>query len=250
MIRKIYILWLQGFNKAPSLIKKCVESWQVHNPKWKVIKIDETNLKDYINLEHYIPCIDKKTISNASLSDIIRIKLLKEYGGLWVDSTTFCNRPLDDWLQDYVEDGFFAIDKPAPDRMVSSWFLYSDLDNYIIDKWHTATEQYWKPESRKWAHHYFWFHYLFNDLYNEHEEFKEKWDCVKKIKKSTEVKFRHFDGTMIVKQLNEWVKGDIDNKKSSFYKLSHKFDESMVTKQSILSYFLSINFDGDVSGGK
>lgn len=241
MVRKIYILWLQGFNNSPPLVKKCVESWKVYNPDWEIIKIDETNIKDYINLEKYIPCIDKKNITSPSLSDIIRIGLLKKYGGLWVDSTVFCNKPLDDWLGDYVDGGFVAIGSPAPDRMISSWFLYAEHDNYIIDKWYNATHNYWKQDTRQYAHHYFWFHYLFGDLYNESDEFRKKWDSANKIRWTNENGFaRGFDESQITNEMNEWIKEDIDSKLSYFYKLTYKYDNSNNVKNSILNYFLSL----------
>ena len=123
MNKIIYIVWFQGFENAPDIIKKCVDSWKYYNPNYIINLIDNNNINNYIHLEDYID-MSKKDINYTALSDIIRIILLSKYGGLWVDATTFCNKPLDEWLHDYIKNGFFAFDKPSSDKLISSWFIY------------------------------------------------------------------------------------------------------------------------------
>src|SRR5689334_21800932 len=102
MIRTLYIYWAQGFLVAPLVVKKCLLSWKTKNQGWTIIELDDTNLGNYLNLNQSVPGIDEKQISDTARSDIIRICLLKKYGGLWCDATTFCNIPLDDWLPQYI----------------------------------------------------------------------------------------------------------------------------------------------------
>ena len=47
-------------------------------------------------------------IPPAAESDLLRLYLLNKYGGVWVDSTNLCRRPLDDWLPSAARQGFFA----------------------------------------------------------------------------------------------------------------------------------------------
>ena len=138
MKRKLWILWLQGFEQAPYVVTKCLHSWKVHNSDgWDIVELTEKNIDQYVTIEGLIPQYADTTINRIALSDIIRIDLLKTYGGLWVDATTFCNKPLDSWLDAYIEHGLFAFELQN-DRRLSSWFLYGDSSNYIIDKWHEA----------------------------------------------------------------------------------------------------------------
>ena len=72
-----------------------------------------------------------KAITYAAKSDFVRICILKKYGGLWVDATTYCTIPLDDWLEKYIQSGFFSFNletrpKGQPDRLLSSYFLYGE----------------------------------------------------------------------------------------------------------------------------
>lgn len=147
------------------------------NPTWDVIELDEPTLRTYIDVSSDIPNFDK--ISKAAQSDIIRVFLLKQYGGVWVDATTYCNIPLDAWLDDMMAQGFFAFNKPGPGRMVASWFLAASKENYIVQRWYERTIDYWKK--RKKTDRYFWFHFLFNDLYRKDEQFKTNWNQVPKL---------------------------------------------------------------------
>ena len=67
MIKTIYILWFQGFDNAPEIVKKCVQSWKYYNPDWTIILLDNTNLNNYITLENYIIDIHNKNIGSYCL---------------------------------------------------------------------------------------------------------------------------------------------------------------------------------------
>ena len=87
----IWILWLQGVENAPEIVKKCIKSIKYYNGDKKIVVLTKDNLFDYIKLPKYI--IEKwrkGIISNTHFSDIVRIELLYDYGGIWMDATTFC----------------------------------------------------------------------------------------------------------------------------------------------------------------
>ena len=63
MIKTLYICWLQGFDNASKVVTQCVQSWKYYNPDWTIVLLDSANLKKYVNLEDYIPDINKKEIS-------------------------------------------------------------------------------------------------------------------------------------------------------------------------------------------
>ena len=117
----IWIYWHQGLKNAPEVVKKCVLSWQEHNPSYEIRVLSDAEIKRYIDIT--LPVFQKsKKKSLAAYSDVLRINLLHKYGGIWVDSTVMCLRPLREWLGDEMMD-FFAFANPGPDRMISSWFL-------------------------------------------------------------------------------------------------------------------------------
>ena len=54
MKKNIFLLWLQGWDKAPWLQKKVLESWMINNPSWNIILIDQKNIKTYVSDINYI----------------------------------------------------------------------------------------------------------------------------------------------------------------------------------------------------
>jgi hypothetical protein len=215
MIKTIYILWFQGFDEAPEVVKKCANSWKIYNPDWDIILLDDNNINYYINLKNY------NKFNKTAQSDVIRILLLKLYGGLWVDATTFCNQSLNDWLPNYINQGFFAFNKPGPDRLLSSWFIYSETGNYIINKWYDRTLHYYEINNN--PHTYFWFHYLFGDLYNSDIAFKEIWDKVPKLS-ANGIGPHYLQEKGMFNSVSTQTRTDIDNKITPFYKLTYKCD--------------------------
>ena len=234
MIKVIYIYWGQKFINASFVVKKCLLSWKLKNPTWEIIELDDDNLSEYINIEEEIPDIQNKNITKTSYSDIIRVFLLAKYGGCWCDATTFCNKPLNNWLNEKISTGFFGFNKPGADRLLSSWFLYSEENNYIIQKWKEKTILYWKNHNK--AHQYCWFHYLFNDLYNSDHKFKELWNSTPKMS----AKGPHFiQSRKFIKKLSTIVINHIDQIKTPLYKLSYKFDMKKYNEKCDLSYLMN-----------
>ena len=131
--KKIWFLWYQGFPQAPLVVKKCYESWQKYNPDWEVIFLDENNLENYIT--PYLPPEKLSQLSKNHQSDLLRVELLAKYGGVWVDATTLCRVPLDKWLENHTQAGFFAFTHQTRGYgWILSWFLAAEKSNLIILK--------------------------------------------------------------------------------------------------------------------
>lgn len=159
MPKIIWCCWFQGREQAPHLVRSCLHSWEARNPGWEVRCLDRHSVA------RYAPALtdfdlDSRSVTAASLSDIVRLSLLHEYGGVWVDATVFCNRPLDEWLPGHMAEGFFAFDRP--DRPLASWFLAAAPYDPVIARWFAAAMDYW--ENRSETDDYFWVHNLFGAL--------------------------------------------------------------------------------------
>ena len=221
MNNTIYLLWFLGFDNAPDVVSHCVQSWKHYNPDWKIVLLDASTIPDYVSVDSY-PGIEK-----CHLADIIRMELLYQYGGLWTDATTFCHKPLNDWLPEYTREGFFVFDKPGH-MFISNWFIYADKSNYILSQWYHKTMEYYRVHKK--AHTYFIHHMLFEELYHSDDTFKREWDRVPK-----------FSATIAhTIQIPDFFKKngqvDIDSKRVPVYKLSYKCNPPPVDKTMNLYY--------------
>jgi len=228
MIKTLFIYWAQKFKNAPEIVQKCLLSWKINNPTWTIIELDDTNLYDYINLDE-IKNLQNKNITKTSYSDIVRIFLLNKYGGCWCDATTFCNKPLDCWLYKNIQSGFFAFNKPTKDRMLSSWFLYSEPNNYIVSKWKEKTIEHWNNNDN--VTNYFWFHHLFGSLYKSDTYFQKIWDLTPKISAD----LPHYLQNKLFSVPSNDVICHI-NGETPMYKLTYKFDTNKYNDNCVLKY--------------
>ena len=258
----IWFLWLQGLGEAPLVVRKCYDSWLKHNPNWPIIFLDENNIADHIDLKR------NDGVTDQAFSDILRINLLAKHGGVWVDGTCFCTKPLDEWLPEYMNTGFFAFERPGPDRMISSWFIAAAKYNYIIATYKNKVNTYWAGnpgmaffESSRWyflnkrlqrrgaqvwfshfvykllkVYPYFWFHYLFEHIYLRGSQFRAMWDDTPKLSADGPHKLQTMG---LFNQLNEIAKAEIDNKKSPVYKLTWKYEATAYKEGTVLDYLLN-----------
>lgn len=113
----IWQYWGQGFEESPELIKQCKESVNRWAKGFEVIRLDDDNIGDYIDLPSFI--LDKKDrMTRAHFSDILRVCLLCTYGGLWLDSSIFLSGP----IPDYVTEGdFFAYQRDPNEPNKDYW---------------------------------------------------------------------------------------------------------------------------------
>lgn len=105
----IWTMWWQGEEKAPEIVKVCINSMRKHSNGHKVIVLDAENYTNYVKLPQIIVErlkegeLDKTNLRNITLdqtqvSDIVRTYLMYNYGGIWADATMFFSRDIDNEL--------------------------------------------------------------------------------------------------------------------------------------------------------
>ena len=95
MIPKIiHYCWFGG-NQLTDEVKKYITSWRRFCPDYKIIEWNESNFD--INENNYVreAYIAKKW---AFVTDYVRLKVLYEYGGIYMDTDVEVIKPLDDLL--------------------------------------------------------------------------------------------------------------------------------------------------------
>ena len=177
MRKNIFLLWLQGWDKAPWLQKKVLNSWCINNPDWNIELIDEKNLKNYVSDIDYIYDRNKKITPQAK-SDIIRLSLLKNHGGVWADSTLLCMQPLNHWVFDALKNSGLWMyhghgSNLDSDLGPASWFIVSEKNGCLISKWKKRCDLLWR--TRDSVKDYFWMDGLFKELLFTDEKFKNEW---------------------------------------------------------------------------
>jgi hypothetical protein len=154
-----------------------------------------------------------------ALSDVVRIALLHRFGGIWVDATVYCLRPLDGWIGHAMASGFFAFNRPMPDVMLSSWFLAAEPGCYIVDDWHRRVRDYWQGRAER--DHYFWFHRLFAEAYGSDTKFRAIWDTTPKLSADGPHCFAPYEEELL-KPVNARDRLIVETAQTPMLKLTHK----------------------------
>ncbi len=86
--RMIWVCWLQGEAKMPEIVSTCYNSVKANANGREVVLITNENVEKYISIPKFIKDkVNNGKMSRTHLADYIRISLLKNYGGLWIDAT-------------------------------------------------------------------------------------------------------------------------------------------------------------------
>ncbi|MDO4596042.1 MAG: capsular polysaccharide synthesis protein [Coriobacteriaceae bacterium] len=88
---KIWMCWWQGEENAPLLVKACIDSVRRNAGDREVIVITDENLGDYAEIPSWLmDKVDAGVVSRTNLSDYLRLYLLGQFGGIWLDATFYC----------------------------------------------------------------------------------------------------------------------------------------------------------------
>lgn len=103
----IWWCWLQGEKNMPLIPKLCLDSLRKYSNNHPVVLITLDNFREYVSLNPKVLSLyHEGKISNAHFSDILRINLLNQNGGLWVDSTVLLTSDID---ENIFKSSFFTI---------------------------------------------------------------------------------------------------------------------------------------------
>lgn len=144
---KIWFCWLQGFEKAPTLVKACLASQKKFITDKEHIIITLDTYKQYITLPTFIEEKYKKgKIPPALFSDLIRLELLIRHGGTWIDSTVLCTG--DTYPKEYLNCDLFMFQyirqKDKAFAGISNWFISARSNNRYLLVLRDMLYQYWK----------------------------------------------------------------------------------------------------------
>lgn len=100
----VWIFWWQGSKNLPNVVEKCINQYDKLGINY--VLIDKYNYVNYIDIDSLIiKKVEDGSISLANFSDLIRMKLLSKYGGIWADATIFIS---ENRLHEIVNKDFYT----------------------------------------------------------------------------------------------------------------------------------------------
>jgi hypothetical protein len=119
----VWFFWWQGEDSMPPLIKRCYDRVKKMTQKWNLVLLTKDNLGEYLTIPtEVLNCVGSKK-SFTHFSDYVRLNLLTEYGGLWLDATCYLTKQIPT-MESFGE--FYTIKNKAKDNDCvgeSRWFV-------------------------------------------------------------------------------------------------------------------------------
>jgi len=150
------VIWTFWDGEPPPLVKKCIESWKKHNPDYEIILLNKENVEKYLPE----PDLSKTKHVNEFVqrySDYVRVHILAKYGGIWLDSSVICQKPLD-WIHDIQNEtnseyiGYFTENMSLPELketspVLENWAFFCKPESKFVKDWRDEMMEYTKYDS-------------------------------------------------------------------------------------------------------
>jgi hypothetical protein len=129
------IIWSYWDNNPPEFIQKCKQNWAKFAPNYKIIQLNKNNVEKYIKNMPY----NWQNLKSYRQADILRLKLLEKYGGVWMDASIILLDNPDNFLGGDIT--LFTTPSTNTDNPIyENWFIASKKGNILITKWINEVE--------------------------------------------------------------------------------------------------------------
>lgn len=177
----IWQYWGQGFDDLPKVVQLGFLSVDKFKQDFQVIRLTDDNIKEYLHFPDYV--FEKRknpAFRPVFFSDLLRLSLIKYYGGVWLDATVVLTEPLN---QRYFDNDFFVFsrDYQSPYQYLAknnehcyfNWqdefnvtilssIMFGKPNNHLVAIVLDLMSYFWQTETS--IPHYFFMQILFNRL--------------------------------------------------------------------------------------
>lgn len=148
----LWTCWLQGEETAPPLVKACLRSQRENMPGYEQRVLTLQNYRQWVELPHLVEEKYRRgIIPAASFSDLLRLSVLKKYGGVWLDATVYCSGNTCTELQERwkaVENSRLTLFRyfnrgTMQASGISTWFIAAPKESVVLSAVLNALLAYW-----------------------------------------------------------------------------------------------------------
>lgn len=178
--RIIWQYWAQGYENLPAVVKECLDSVEKFKGDFRLIRLDDSNVGEYVNIPENISTQSRSFGGLAHYSDLLRVALLAAYGGVWLDATVKLTGTLP---EEYLCGDFFMFQRDPYERNKDYWentyayyfgwangfrvnslnsVIFSSSGSKVITAMYGLLSSYWGSDTE--LPDYFFFQILFDVL--------------------------------------------------------------------------------------
>lgn len=153
---------------TPEIVKVSVESVERFKGYFDHKVLNGSTIKNYSDLPGYIfDRLKRKKMIYAHFADLLRLNLLKNHGGVWMDATDY----MTDFVPEYIikQDFFVFLTGNLthfPYSFMQNFFIRAKKGSFLCEAWYQMCLEYWKNETK--SIDYFQHQIMFKSLVLKH----------------------------------------------------------------------------------
>ncbi len=204
--------------KTPEIVKSSLESVDKFKGNFDQKILNNATFAHYSDLPGYVLDKFKKgQIAYPHFSDLLRLNLLKNHGGIWLDATGYMTGFVPQYI---LEQGFFVFLTGHlthfPYSFMQNCFVRAKKGSFLCEAWYQMCVEYWKNETK--AIDYFQHQLIFKTLISHQSKARKLFTQMPQI---SEDGVQHLVGDNLLKKFDadEW---EGIRKASFFQKTTYK----------------------------
>ena len=135
------LIWSYWHEETPPpVVEACVDTWRRFCPDYTIHIIHHGNAASFVPKMKDVPT----SLSHAHFADMLRIYLLREHGGIWMDATIFLRANLD-WVHSLQQRSgaelvgyymvFYEGFEESHPPVLENWFLACVANSTFVNAW-------------------------------------------------------------------------------------------------------------------
>lgn len=171
----IWVFWWQGKEHSPYIIQSCINNICKNAGHHPVHIVDKTNYQLYSSIpQHILKKFNDGKMSITHFSDYLRVNLLCNNGGLWIDGSIFVKQQIPEYV---FSMPFWTIRNPGKDKdNISNWdwtigVMGGWKNNVVFSTMLELLSCYWKDHDI--PADYFVMDYMMKLIYNSNNTARE-----------------------------------------------------------------------------
>jgi SAM-dependent methyltransferase len=240
--RNVYLYWVGKEYKLISILRNLIYLHSTTGKGYNVILITDKNIKDYIkNIPDYF-----SKLCPAHQADFVRVSVICDYGGIWLDSDTLVLNSLDS-LFDHIENknGFFI---KQNNTVLCNGIFGSRANTPLMVEWKTEMIKILdeKQDKIEWSEVGC---YLLQNLYNNNSSLYDNYNIFNGLDNLYPVNWDNC--------ITEFIDKPYDNYQtiireyqplvvlvnSVYKKLEHKTENEILEGNMPINYFINKSFE-------
>lgn len=141
----IWVCWWQGEDRMPEISRRCIETIRQNRGKHPVILVTKDNYTEFVDLpEIFLERLNSGKMCFAHFADTLRVNLIKQNGGIWIDSSMWMLKPIDTGRQPFYTNK----NQPNSKDYISNYrwtggVLGASADMVLFNYLADCYERYW-----------------------------------------------------------------------------------------------------------